>query len=203
RYNRRLGWGCSLLPLIAESARTRRGLAYGRPHEYCVGLAAFSDFRETSIMLRRLYPLKPYLRRYKKRYVLGFGALLIGQAVGVTVPLIIKAGIDSLTHAVTSRKLLFYAGFLLVVALVKAVFQFWMRWILIGISRDVEYDLRNDLFAHLMRLSQRYYNRTRTGDLMSKLTNDLNAVRNLVGPGLMYSASTVVVRIVVVNRMHH
>jgi len=154
-------------------------------------------------MLRRLDPLKPYLRRYKKRYVLGFGALLIGQAVGVTVPLIIKAGIDSLTHAVTSRKLLFYAGFLLVVALVKAVFQFWMRWILIGISRDVEYDLRNDLFAHLMRLSQRYYNRTRTGDLMSKLTNDLNAVRNLVGPGIMYSASTVVVGISVVSLMLH
>ena len=154
-------------------------------------------------MLRRLYPLRPYLRRYNKRYVLGFGALLIGQAVGVTVPLIIKAGIDSLTHAVTSRKLLFYAGFLLVLALVKAVFQFWMRWILIGISRDVEYDLRNDLFAHLMRLSQRYYNRTRTGDLMSKLTNDLNAVRNLVGPGIMYSASTIVVGLSVVSLMLH
>jgi ATP-binding cassette, subfamily B, multidrug efflux pump len=154
-------------------------------------------------MLRRLYPLKPYLRRYKKRYVLGFGALLIAQAVGVTVPLIIKAGVDGLTHTVTSRKLLSYAGLLLVVALVKAVFQFWMRWILIGISRDVEYDLRNDLFAHLMRLSQRYYTRTRTGDLMSKLTNDLNAVRNLVGPGIMYSASTLVVGVSVVSLMLH
>jgi len=154
-------------------------------------------------MLRRLYPLKPYLRRYKKRYALGFGALVIAQAVGVTVPLLIKAGIDGLTHTVTSRKLLYYAGLLLVVALVKAVFQFWMRWILIGISRDVEYDLRNDLFAHLMRLSQRYYTRTRTGDLMSKLTNDLNAVRNLVGPGIMYSASTLVVGVSVVSLMLH
>ena len=154
-------------------------------------------------MLRRLYPLKPYLRRYEKRYVLGFAALLIAQAIGVTVPLIIKAGIDGLTHAVTSRKLLSYAGLLLGVALVKAVFQFWMRWILIGISRDVEYDLRNDLFAHLMRLSQRYYTQIRTGDLMSKLTNDLNAVRNLVGPGIMYSASTLVVGVSVVSLMLH
>ncbi len=154
-------------------------------------------------MLRRLYPLKPYLDRYRKRYILGFGALLISQAIGVTVPLMIKAGIDGLTHAVAARKLLFYAGLVLGVALVKAVFQFWMRWILIGISRDAEYDLRNDLFAHLMRLSQRYYTETRTGDLMSKLTNDLNAVRNLVGPGIMYSASTLVVGISVVALMLH
>jgi len=154
-------------------------------------------------MLRRLYPLKPYLGRYKRRYVLGFAALLISQAVGVTVPLIIKAGIDGLTHAVIPRRLLFYAGLLLAVALVKAVFQFWMRWILIGISRDAEYDLRNDLFAHLMRLSPRYYTLTRTGDLMSKLTNDLNAVRNLVGPGIMYSATTLVVGVSVVGLMLH
>ncbi len=154
-------------------------------------------------MLRRLYPLKPYLGRYQKRYVLGFGALLTSQAVGVTVPLIIKAGIDGITHAVAPRRLLLYAALLLGVALVKAVFQFWMRWILIGISRDVEYDLRNALFAHLMRLSQRYYTQTRTGDLMSKLTNDLNAVRNLVGPGIMYSASTLVVGVSVIGLMLH
>jgi len=167
-------------------------------------------------MLRRLKPLKPYLARYKRGYVTGFLTLIITQAVGVTVPLIIKAGIDTLTtvdtqghlrfhpgleNAVTSNRLLLLAGLLLGVALVKAVFQFWMRWILIGISRDVEYDLRNDLFAHLMRLSQRYYVSTRTGDLMSKLTNDLNAVRNLVGPGIMYSASTVVVMISTVGLM--
>ncbi len=154
-------------------------------------------------MLRRLRPLRPYLAHYKKRYIMGFSALLVTQAVGVTVPLLIKAGIDGLTRVVTRDKLLFYAGLLLAVALTKAIFQFWMRWILIGISRDVEYDLRNDLFAHLMRLSQRYYTETRTGDLMSKLTNDLNAVRNLVGPGIMYSASTVVVGIATVSFMLH
>ncbi len=167
-------------------------------------------------MLRRLSPLKPYLARYKKRYLVGFLALLVTQAVGVTVPLIIKAGIDTLAaihpqghllvhaglaNAPTHDKLLLLAGLLLGVALAKAIFQFWMRWILIGISRDVEYDLRNDLFAHLMRLSERYYVSTRTGDLMSKLTNDLNAVRNLVGPGIMYSASTAVVMVATVSLM--
>jgi ATP-binding cassette subfamily B multidrug efflux pump len=154
-------------------------------------------------MLRRLSPLFPYLGRYKTRYVAGFLTLAIAQLVGVIVPLLIKAGIDGLTAHAAARTLLYYAALMLGVALLKAVFQFWMRWILIGISRDVEYDLRNDLFAHLERLSQRYYNNTRTGDLMSKLTNDLNAVRNLVGPGIMYSATTVVVGIATVALMVH
>ena len=154
-------------------------------------------------MLRRLSPLFPYLARYKHRYVLGLLTLAISQLVGVIVPLIIKDGIDSLSHGAPSRTLLYLAALMLAVALVKAILQFWMRWILIGISRDIEYDLRNDLFAHLERLSQRYYNETRTGDLMSKLTNDLNAVRNLLGPGIMYSASTIVVGVATIALMVH
>ena len=154
-------------------------------------------------MLRRLLPLKPYLVRYRKRYVVGLLALVLAQALRVNLPLIIKAAIDSLSRGVAWNRLLFYAALLLAIALATAVFQFWMRWILIGISRDVEYDLRNDLFLHLMRLSPRYYTQTLTGDLMSKLTNDLNAVRNLVGPGIMYSASTLVVGLATVGVMLH
>ena len=101
------------------------------------------------------------------------------------------------------RRLAVVAGVLVGLSLIKAVFQFWTRWILIGISRDVEYDLRNDLFRHLLRLSPRYYTEHRTGDLMSKLTNDLNAVRNMIGPGIMYSATTVVIGIVTVSLMIH
>jgi ATP-binding cassette subfamily B multidrug efflux pump len=154
-------------------------------------------------LLRELLPLRPYLTRYKKRYVLGFLALMLSQASRINLPLIIKAAIDSLSHNAVSNRLLFYAVLLLGVALAQAIFQFWMRWILIGISRDVEYDLRNDLFRHLCRLSPRYYTETPTGDLMSKLTNDLNAVRNMVGPGIMYSASTLVVGVTTVGVMLH
>jgi ATP-binding cassette subfamily B protein len=154
-------------------------------------------------LLRRLLPLKPYLARYRKRYVVGFLALVLAQTLRVNLPLIIKAAIDSLSRGVAWNRLLFYAALLLTIALALAVFQFWMRWILIGISRDVEYDLRNDLFIHLMRLSPRYYTQTLTGDLMSKLTNDLNAVRNLVGPGIMYSATTLVVGLATVSLMLH
>jgi ATP-binding cassette, subfamily B, multidrug efflux pump len=154
-------------------------------------------------MRNPLRPLLPYLAKYKKSYVIGFAALILTQVVGVMVPLVIKDVFDALTTGVTARKLAFFAILLLGIALAKAIFQFWMRWILIGISRDVEYDLRNDLFQHLMRQDTRYYNEHRTGDLMAKLTNDLNAVRNIVGPGIMYSANTVVTGIATIALMVH
>jgi ATP-binding cassette subfamily B protein len=153
-------------------------------------------------MLRPFRPIWPYLARYKARYVAGFLCLIVSQ-VGVLIPLIIKAGIDDLTRGGPARKLLGVAGLLVAAGACKAVLLFWTRWILIGISRDVEYDLRNDLFAHLMRLSPRYYTENRTGDLMAKLTNDLNSVRNMVGPGIMYSANTVCVGVATVALMAH
>jgi ATP-binding cassette, subfamily B, multidrug efflux pump len=153
-------------------------------------------------MLRPFRPIWPYLVRYKARYAAGFLCLLFSQ-VGVLVPLIIKAGIDDLTQGVPVRRLLSVAGLLVAVAVCKSVLGFWVRWILIGISRDVEYDLRNDCFLHLMRLSPRYYTENRTGDLMAKLTNDLNAVRNMVGPGIMYSANTAVLGLATVALMMH
>ena len=97
-----------------------------------------------------------------------------------------------LNLGVTRHKLLTYSLLLLAVAGVKAIFQFLTRWILIGVSREIEFDLRNDLFAHLERLSYSFYQRTRTGDIMARATNDLNAVRMLVGPGIMYTANTMV-----------
>ncbi len=145
----------------------------------------------------------PYLLRYKGRYVAGLIALTITQVVGVLVPLVIKVALDDIVKGTTRQELLFFAAILLGIALVKAIFQFWMRWILIGISRDVEYDLRNDLFRHLVRLEPQYYNENRTGDLMAKLTNDLSAVRNMVGPGIMYSANTVVIGIAAIALMAH
>jgi ATP-binding cassette subfamily B protein len=154
-------------------------------------------------MFARFRPLRPYLARYKARFITGFACLILGQSIGALVPLVIKAGVDDLTHGVLMRQLAMVAGLLVGLSLIKAVFQFWTRWILIGISRDTEYDLRNDLFRHLLRLSPRYYTEHRTGDLMSKLTNDLNAVRNMIGPGIMYSATTVVIGITTISLMMH
>src|SRR5437667_3822748 len=93
---------------------------------------------------------------------------------------------------VNQQKLLTYSLLLLAVAAIKGIFQFLTRWIVIGISREIEFDLRNDLFRHLESLSYSYYQRTRTGDIMARATNDLNAVRMLLGPAIMYSANTIV-----------
>jgi ATP-binding cassette subfamily B protein len=154
-------------------------------------------------MFERFRPIWPYLARYKGRYVTGFICLIIGQSIGALVPLVIKAGIDDLTRGVLLRRLAMVGLLLIAFSLIKAVFQFWTRWILIGISRDIEYDIRNDLYRHLLRLAARYYTEHRTGDLMSKLTNDLNAVRNMIGPGIMYSATTVVSGVATVALMIH
>jgi len=86
---------------------------------------------------------------------------------------------------------LYLAGLLILISLVKGVFLYSQRWILIGISRDIEYDLRNDLFRKLERQDSDFYQRYRTGDIMARMTNDLNAVRMLLGPALMYSANTI------------
>ena len=115
------------------------------------------------------------------------------NAAWVLVPPIVGRAIDDMRQAgISLHKIGMLALVLLMVSGTKAIFQFLIRWILIGVSREVEFDLRNDLFKHLEGLSHSFYQRTRTGDIMAKATNDLNAVRMLLGPGFMYTANTVV-----------
>jgi ATP-binding cassette subfamily B multidrug efflux pump len=143
--------------------------------------------------IKALQPLFPYLWRYRRQYVLGFLSLLGEVVFWIAVPQIIKYAIDALQRSFAARTLVFYSSLLIAAALCKAFFLFWSRMILIGISRDVEFDLRNDLYRHLSKLSLGYFQRIRTGDLMSRATNDLNAVRMLLGPGIMYSLRTLVI----------
>jgi len=143
-------------------------------------------------LFRNLRPLAPYLRKYRKTFWIGALCVLCNNGVWILFPLVIKRAIDDLNKQFDVHKLVYYAGALLAVAGTKAIFQFLTRWILIGVSREIEFDLRNDLFAHLERLSYSFYQRTRTGDIMARATNDLNAVRMLVGPGIMYTANTMV-----------
>jgi len=134
--------------------------------------------------------LVPYYVRYRKQMALGFGALILKDLFHVCQPLMIRAGIDSLQKQFALETVLWFAAGLAGLSLVKGLFQYWMRVILIGISRDIEYDLRNDLFGHLTTLSQNFYTKYRTGDIMARSTNDLNAVRMMLGPGLMYWTET-------------
>jgi ATP-binding cassette subfamily B protein len=141
---------------------------------------------------KSLRPLFPYLKKYRGSYVVGTICVFINNGVWILFPLVLRHAVDGLRAGVTREKLLIYSLELLGVAAIKGIFQYLTRWIVIGISREIEFDLRNDLFRHLESLSYSYYQRTRTGDIMARATNDLNAVRMLLGPAIMYSANTIV-----------
>jgi len=141
---------------------------------------------------KSLRPLLPYLKRYRWGYVAGTLCVFLTNGIWILFPLVLGKAADDLNSGVTRGKLLLYAGILLAIATTKGIFQFLTRWIVIGVSRDIEFDLRNDLFQRLESLSYSYYQRHRTGDIMARATNDLNAVRMLLGPAIMYTANTFV-----------
>jgi len=134
--------------------------------------------------------LWPYARRYRREFVLGFSALALKDLFGAGVPLAIRAAIDALTRGSALSVVFWFCASIVGVSALRSIFQYWMRVILIGISRDVEFDLRNDLFASLVKLDSGFYAKTRTGDILARATNDLNAVRMMMGPGVMYLFET-------------
>jgi ATP-binding cassette subfamily B protein len=142
-------------------------------------------------MFRDLTPLWKYMRRYRWGYLWGTLSCICTNAISVQSPQVLKYAIDAMSHGATRQRILVFAGLLVVIALFKGIFLYSQRWILIGISREIEFDLRNDLFRTLEQQDSGFYQRYRTGDIMARLTNDLNAVRNMLGPALMYSANTV------------
>ncbi len=137
--------------------------------------------------------LLPFVLRYRRQFILGLICVVLSSTFQLLSPWVLRFAIDDLTVGVTTRKLVTYAGLLLGVACIRAVFQFLMRRILIGASREIEYDIRNAFFSRLQQMPLGYYQARRTGDLMSRATNDLNAVRMMIGPAVMYSAGTILV----------
>ncbi|OFV94476.1 MAG: hypothetical protein A3G76_12500 [Acidobacteria bacterium RIFCSPLOWO2_12_FULL_65_11] len=131
-----------------------------------------------------------YVLKYRRDFLIGLGCVVMTTAVTLVSPLVLRYAIDDLTTGVTRGKLAGYGALLLAIGLVGGLFRFLMRRVLMGASRYIEYDLRNDFFAHLERLPLSYFQSHRTGDLMSRATNDLNAVRMMIGPSVMYSANT-------------
>jgi len=142
-------------------------------------------------MFRNLRPLLPYMRRYWRGYTWGCLCTVAANAVWVQFPRVIGVAANDLSIGVTWHKIFAYAGLLMAVTIVHGILLFYMRWIIIGISRDIEFDLRNDLFRQLEKQSASYYQEHRTGDIMARMTNDLAAVRMLLGPAIMYTANTV------------
>jgi ATP-binding cassette subfamily B multidrug efflux pump len=138
--------------------------------------------------LRRLLPA---LSRHRRPLLLGLLALVATTALSVASPWVLRLAIDDLHLAVTREKLWLYAGAILALAAVEGFFRYDMRMVLIRVSREMEYELRNDVFRHLALLAPRYYQENRIGEVMSRATNDMSAVRMVLGPGIMYTASTV------------
>ena len=145
--------------------------------------------------------LLPFLTRYRRSLTLGLLFVVVTTAVQLLPPWVLKHAVDDLTAGVTVAKLVRYALIIFGLACVGGLFRFLMRRVIIGVSRDVEYDIRNAFFARLQLLPLAYYQSRRTGDLMSRATNDLNAVRMMIGPAVMYTANTILVFVVAIAMM--
>lgn len=140
---------------------------------------------------RHLVRLLPYLARHRRELATGLLALLATAAVSVLTPWVLRHAVDDLSVAVSRPKLLAYAGAVVALAVLEGLCRYRMRMGLIATSREIEYELRNDVFCHLTRLSPSYYQNHRVGDLLSRASNDMTAVRVVLGPGIMYTANAV------------
>src|SRR5690348_13517348 len=143
--------------------------------------------------------IRPYLGRYRGRLAAGLAILLVNTAVLVLIPYIIDLAINDLGAGITLAKLLKYCVLLMITVTARGILNYYQRLILITISRLIEFDLRNALLAKIETLAQGFFHRYRTGDLMARSVNDLSAVRNMVGPGIMYSAQAVVLFVYVIT----
>lgn len=130
-----------------------------------------------------------YLRRYRRRYAFGAIALFLTATMAMSIPYLLKRAVDAAAVGAATQVAQF-AVLVIVVATVQAVVRTFSRAVIFNVGRDVEYDLRNDLFAHLLRLSAAYYRRSPTGDIMSRLVNDVTAVRMVLGPGILNLINT-------------
>jgi ATP-binding cassette subfamily B protein len=140
--------------------------------------------------MRELRTLLPYLRKYRPQVIAGIVFIILTNIFSLLGPRVLRYAIDSLELDITSRRLLLFGGLILLVSALEGFFRYWMRQKIIVVSRLIEYDLRNDYFRHLQRMSRNFFHRVPTGDLMARATNDLSSVRSFLGPGLMYSTNT-------------
>ena len=131
-----------------------------------------------------------YLRRYVARYAAGGACLLVTASLAMAVPLLLKKGIDAIQRGEPFRVVAELAAIIVAIAIVQSVTRTLSRTLIFNVGRDVERDLRADLFAHLQRLPLSYYQNQQTGDLMSRLVNDVTAIRMLLGVGVLNLVNT-------------
>ncbi|UCD65013.1 MAG: ABC transporter ATP-binding protein [Candidatus Zixiibacteriota bacterium] len=141
---------------------------------------------------RQFATVTKYLRRYRKYLIIGSVAVISANVLVLIIPYISKLVFDALEAGRPNAVILRYVALAFALAVISGVFRFTMRRTIIWMSRYIEYDLRGEVFTHLLRLTPSFYHNTRTGDLMARMTNDLEAVRQMIGPGIMYISDTIV-----------
>ncbi len=156
--------------------------------------------------MKSLLRLKPYLWKYRRTLFWGLLTVVASNLFTVVQPLLLGRAVDELqrgiiSHVLVSGDLLAIAGMIVGLSLVAGLFTFLTRQTIIVVSRHIEFDLRNDLLSHLQRLPHAYFQNTPTGDLMAHATNDISAVRNVVGPGIMYPTDTMMTLVMVLSLM--
>jgi ATP-binding cassette subfamily B protein len=152
-------------------------------------------------VLKQLAPLLPYARRYRRRIAAGLALVVVSNLFALTWPYLLKLAIDALDEGITPRGLAAYAGAIVGFSLLGGIGRYLMRELLNGMSRHVETDLRDDYFGHLLRLAPDFYGRVPTGELMSRATNDIPAVRMVIGPAIMYLVNTAVVSVIALTML--
>jgi len=154
-----------------------------------------------SQVIRILIYLKEYLLRYRSKFLWGIFFVLLTNIFKVINPRIVQKAIDLLQQSFQMAQIRNYALFIVLIAFAQGFFLFLMRRTIIVASREIENDLRNDLFWKLEELSASFYNQMPTGDIMSRATNDMNAVRSVLGPGIAYSVNTIMAFLFVIPMM--
>lgn len=139
--------------------------------------------------------------RYRGRFLLGLSSAVLTNGITLSGPWILKFAVDDLYAGVSDAKLIYYGALILALTIVGGCTRYATRLWMISASRAIEYDIRNAFLAHLLRLPLTYFHERRTGDLMSRATNDLTAVRMMVGPAVMYTATTALTFVVALGVM--
>ncbi len=151
--------------------------------------------------MQNLFTLKKYFIRYKKKLILGMIFILLSNAGSVYIPLVVKNAINDLSHHATVSQLFHYALLVVGSALFAGIFTFLIRQTIIVVSREIEFDLRQDFWEHIQQLPLRYFQNNSTGNIMAHATNDINAVRSFLGPAVMYSLDTATTLVIVITIM--
>ena len=141
--------------------------------------------------MKNLRLAAPFYKPYLAQLTVGLGIVVVSSGFASIIPWLLRRGIDAIGNNAPLTVVWRVAASIVAAAIFGGALRYWMRELMNGVSRRIEYDLRNALFTHLQTLDASYFARTRTGDIMARLTNDLSAVRMAVGPAVMYLANTI------------